>query len=87
MKPGQTYNSATSERSQRYRLTNLEADSVYECLVQTKNQHGYGELSDLHQWFTSPKGRVIVHGNSNRRQSDKVLIVICVLALVLNINK
>ncbi|KAJ8914577.1 hypothetical protein NQ315_017282 [Exocentrus adspersus] len=63
VKPSQTYNSATGERSQRYRLTNLQADSVYECLVQTKNQHGYGELSDLHQWFTSPKGRNLVQSS------------------------
>ncbi|KAJ8965609.1 hypothetical protein NQ314_004000, partial [Rhamnusium bicolor] len=78
VKPSQTYNSATSERSQRYRLTNLQADSVYECLVQTKNQHGYGELSDLHQWFTSPRGRTIAHNSSrgvlySRKQFYNVL--------------
>lgn len=66
VKPPQSYNSATSERSLRYRLTDLEADSVYECLIQTKNQHGYGELSDLHQWFTSPKGRIIIQSNTGR---------------------
>ncbi|KAL1509496.1 hypothetical protein ABEB36_004216 [Hypothenemus hampei] len=60
IKPSQTYNSATGERTQWYNLHNLHPDSVYECLVQTKNQHGYGELSDLYQWFTSPKGRLIV---------------------------
>ncbi|KAJ8961467.1 hypothetical protein NQ318_014715 [Aromia moschata] len=64
VKPSQIYNSATSERTQRYRLTNLQADSVYECLVQTKNQHGYGELSDLHQWFTSTRGRLVVQNSS-----------------------
>ncbi|XP_060523734.1 lachesin-like isoform X2 [Cylas formicarius] len=60
VKPSQTFSVSTSERTQWYRLHNLQADSAYECLVQTKNQHGYGELSDLHQWYTSPRGRRIV---------------------------
>ncbi|KAG5870541.1 hypothetical protein JTB14_035687 [Gonioctena quinquepunctata] len=65
VKPTQSYNAATSERTQNYLITNLHPDSVYECLIQTKNQHGYGELSDLHQWFTSPRGRYIVQNGTD----------------------
>ncbi|XP_030753077.1 fasciclin-2-like [Sitophilus oryzae] len=70
VKPSQTYNPSTSERTQWYRLHNLQPDSAYECLIQTKNQHGYGELSDLHQWFTSPKGRFIVQNKGSTRTSS-----------------
>ncbi|KAK9739900.1 Immunoglobulin I-set domain [Popillia japonica] len=61
VRPKQTYNSATSERRQSHIIKHLIPDSVYECLIQTKNQHGYGELSDLHQWFSSQKGRPLIH--------------------------
>lgn len=63
VKPSQRYNSATGERYQSFKLTGLIPDSVYECLVQTKNQHGFGELSDLHQWFSSQRGRTLVYNN------------------------
>lgn len=59
VRPPQLYNPATSERHQWYIINNLVAESVYECLVQTKNQHGFGELSDPHQWFSSQKGRLL----------------------------
>ncbi|KAI4454506.1 contactin 5 [Holotrichia oblita] len=67
VRPKQTYNSATSERRQSYIIKHLIPDSVYECLIQTKNQHGYGELSDLHQWFSSQKGRPLIHLNDSRK--------------------
>lgn len=80
VKPTQSYNSATGERTQRYKLTNLQADAVYECLVQTKNQHGYGELSDLHQWFTSARGRSVVQSFSNTARGS-CAVVVSVVAL------
>lgn len=61
-RPSQVYNPATSERYQWYVITNLVAESVYECMVQAKNQHGFGELSDPHQWFSSQRGRLLHSG-------------------------
>ncbi|KAF7283823.1 hypothetical protein GWI33_022863 [Rhynchophorus ferrugineus] len=84
VKPSQNYNSATSERTQKYRLINLQADSAYECLIQTKNQHGYGELSDLHQWFTSPKGRFVIQNSGyTRKHSAFSLIFVVILSLII----
>ncbi|KAB0791256.1 hypothetical protein PPYR_03056 [Photinus pyralis] len=54
-----SFNSESTERLQQYQLNGLVADSVYECLIQTKSQYGYSELSNLHQWFTSRVGRQI----------------------------
>nr|XP_022906599.1 neural cell adhesion molecule 1-B-like [Onthophagus taurus] len=66
VKPRQIYHISTSERHQSYSIKSLSPDSVYECLVQAKNQHGFGELSDLHQWFSSQKGRPLVHLTSQQ---------------------
>ncbi|KAF5307420.1 hypothetical protein FQR65_LT06934 [Abscondita terminalis] len=60
-----SFNSESTERLQQYQLNGLVADSVYECLVQTKSQYGYSELSNLHQWFTSRVGRQIESGCVN----------------------
>ncbi|XP_019869703.1 lachesin [Aethina tumida] len=82
VKPPQSYNSATGERSQTYRLSNLVADSVYECLIQTRNHHGFGELSDLHQWFSSPRGSPLLRNGYGRMDHSVVLIYlfVCVLS-------
>lgn len=64
VRPSQTYNSVNSERSMWYRINNLIPDSMYECLVQTKNQHGFGELSEIHQWFSSQRGRPLIDINN-----------------------
>ncbi|XP_057669809.1 opioid-binding protein/cell adhesion molecule-like [Diorhabda carinulata] len=87
VKPAQTYNPANSERTQRYKLTNLFPDSVYECLIQTKNQHGFGELSDLHQWSTSPRGRFIVQSGSGniRKLSLKIITIIWITICIVDI--
>ncbi|XP_050305550.1 MAM domain-containing glycosylphosphatidylinositol anchor protein 1 isoform X2 [Anthonomus grandis grandis] len=82
VKPSQTYNSATSERTQWYRLTNLHADSVYECLIQTKNQHGYGGLSDIFQWFTSPKGRIIFTNSGSNSVKVSMYVVLSYIIFV-----
>ncbi|RZC41958.1 limbic system-associated membrane protein, partial [Asbolus verrucosus] len=63
VKSSQKYDPKTSERTQTYRITNLIPDSVYECLVLTKNQHGFSEVSELHQWFSSQKGRPFVQNS------------------------
>lgn len=60
-----SFNSETTERLQQYHLTGLVADSVYECLIQTKSQYGYSELSNLHQWFTSRVGRQLDSNSAN----------------------
>ncbi|EFA08611.1 MAM domain-containing glycosylphosphatidylinositol anchor protein 2 isoform X1 [Tribolium castaneum] len=60
IKPEQKYDAKTSERLQSFRITNLVPDSLYECLILTKNQHGYSDVSDVHQWFSSDKGRPFV---------------------------
>ncbi|KAK4878168.1 hypothetical protein RN001_010674 [Aquatica leii] len=57
-----SFNSESTERLQQYQLNGLIPDSVYECLIQTKSQYGYSELSNLHQWFTSRVGRQIESG-------------------------
>lgn len=54
-----SFNPESTERIQQYQLNGLVADSVYECLIQTKSQYGYSELSNLHQWFTSRVGRQV----------------------------
>ncbi|CAH0553650.1 unnamed protein product, partial [Brassicogethes aeneus] len=77
VKPSQTYNAASCERTQSFLIKNLEADSVYEVLVQTKNQHGFGELSDMHQWFTSRRGGPFVHSSAYRNT------VVCRVAFIL----
>ncbi|XP_066150996.1 neurotrimin-like [Euwallacea fornicatus] len=81
--PSQSFNPASSERTQWYRLHNLQPDSVYECLVQTKNQHGYGELSDVFQWFTSPKGRFIVHSKSSQFKGHPIGIFLGLIVTLL----
>ncbi|XP_063916510.1 MAM domain-containing glycosylphosphatidylinositol anchor protein 2-like [Zophobas morio] len=60
VKPSQKYDPKTGERVQSFRITNLTPESLYECLILTKNQHGYSEVSSLHQWFSSDKGRPLV---------------------------
>ncbi|KAJ3624150.1 hypothetical protein MTP99_017796 [Tenebrio molitor] len=65
VKPNQKYDPKTSERIQSFRIMNLIPDSLYECLILTKNQHGYSEVSDLHQWFSSDKGRPFVHSSGH----------------------
>lgn len=78
MRPVQLYNPATSERHQWYRITNLVAESVYECLVQAKNQHGFGELSDPHQWYSSQRGRLLHSGvTTTKINAFLVIVVIC----------
>lgn len=62
--PNQRYDPKTSDRIQSYRIMNLIPDSVYECLILTKNQHGYSEVSDLHQWVSSQKGQRFVESSS-----------------------
>lgn len=83
VRPHQSFNPSTSERSQSYQLRNLQAESVYECLVQTKNQHGFGELSDLHQWFTSQKGRPFVSANTASSFNIKNNLIGVILSCVL----
>lgn len=56
---------------------------MYECLVQTKNQHGFGELSDLHQWFTSQKGRPFVSANTASSFNIKNNLIGVILSCVL----
>lgn len=74
----QLYNPATSERHQWYPITNLVAESVYECLVQAKNQHGFGELSDPHQWFSSQRGRLLHSGGGVAKiNTFWVIVMIC----------
>ncbi|GJQ77960.1 hypothetical protein Trydic_g2321 [Trypoxylus dichotomus] len=87
VRPKQTYNSATSERRQSYTIRHLIPDSVYECLIQTKNQHGYGELSDLHQWFSSQKGRPLIHlsGSEKALTAGGRPITLTTICIVLNI--
>ncbi|KAK9884559.1 hypothetical protein WA026_007400 [Henosepilachna vigintioctopunctata] len=91
VKPSQRYNSATGERYQSYKLTGLTPDSVYECLVQTKNQHGFGELSDLHQWFSSQKGRPLVYNSGEflHRKYDflKFILILCLHKIGNNFTK
>lgn len=77
--PGQIVNPETNERTQRYRLRNLQADSTYECLVQTKNKHGDGDISDLFHWYTAPKGRIIVQSDC---QSPKSQFIVMFFSLV-----
>ncbi|XP_048521040.1 MAM domain-containing glycosylphosphatidylinositol anchor protein 2 isoform X2 [Dendroctonus ponderosae] len=86
IKPSQSYNSATSERTQSYRLHNLQADSTYECVIQTKNQHGYGELSDTFQWYTAPKGRIILQSNGGVFNSFSEVILLSILSILLMIS-
>lgn len=85
VKPRQRFNTANGERHQTYKLTGLIGDSVYECLVQTKNQHGFGDLSDLHQWVTSPKGRVLDYSAANvifvDSRKHQLVIITCLLLL------
>ncbi|KAJ8984905.1 hypothetical protein NQ317_002745, partial [Molorchus minor] len=86
VKPSQTYNPTKGERTQTYRLTNLQPDSVYEGFVQTKNQHGYGDLSQVHQWFTSQRGRILVQHSSAvtsycRKQFSVALVLVALLVV------
>lgn len=76
------FDPSTSERTQWYRITDLNGDSVYECLVAARNQHGYGEFSDLHQWFTSMRGRIMGPGVAYA-SSEKLKTCFGVLQLVL----
>lgn len=81
VKPKQSYNPMTTERRQSFRLTNLVAESVYECLVQSKNQHGFGDLSDVHQWYTLPEGGNIE--NRGCRSYEYVYLIIFMNAFIL----
>ncbi|XP_017770167.1 PREDICTED: lachesin-like, partial [Nicrophorus vespilloides] len=82
VRPHQIFNAVTGERRQSYHLVNLQADSVYECLVQTKNQHGFGELSDLHQWFTSQKGRPLVRSSSASKSCHPLATIAAAMIIV-----
>ncbi|XP_044757427.1 MAM domain-containing glycosylphosphatidylinositol anchor protein 2-like [Coccinella septempunctata] len=80
VKPSQRFNSATGERYQSFKLSGLIPDSVYECLVQTKNLHGFGELSDLHQWFSSQRGRPLVYNSGGWNRINSLLKFIVILS-------
>lgn len=83
VRPKQVYNPGTSERSMWYHITNLVPESVYECLVQTRNQHGFGELSELHQWFNSPRGRPSIYSNRSLKiKSSSSFLVILIIFFV-----
>lgn len=84
VKPTQSYNPATCERTQSFLINNLDPDSVYEVLVQTKNQHGFGELSDMHQWFTSRKGGPFMHSATHKNPVTYQLIILFILIIKLN---
>ena len=43
----------TGRNTDQYKLTNLIPDSVYESMIQTRNQYGWSPLSEIHQWFTN----------------------------------
>ncbi|XP_044272490.1 neogenin-like isoform X2 [Tribolium madens] len=74
IKPEQKYDSKTSERFQSFRITNLVPDSLYECLILTKNQHGYSDVSDVHQWFSLDKGRPFV-GSTGQIKSLGIAVI------------
>ncbi|XP_018323456.1 protein amalgam-like [Agrilus planipennis] len=77
------YNSENSDRLQWYRLRNLNPDSVYECIVQAKNQYGYGDQSILHQWLTSSPGKTIIEINSGVQANNTFLVVFTAIVLAL----
>jgi hypothetical protein len=49
----------TFTHAMSYTIKGLEHESVFEAIVQAKNKYGWNEVSDLYQFYTTGKGKVL----------------------------